>query len=70
MLPICVWCKKVRNDQNYWQSVEVYVAEHADARFTHGICPPCRQILMKGERERRGRGAGDDQALRGGAPPP
>jgi sigma-B regulation protein RsbU (phosphoserine phosphatase) len=42
LLPICAWCKKVRNDQNYWQGVDVYVAEHSEARFTHGICPDCR----------------------------
>ena len=42
LLPICAWCKKVRNDQNYWQGVDVYIAERSDARFTHGICPDCR----------------------------
>ena len=36
---MCAWCKKIRNDQNFWESVEVYVAEHTDARFSHGICP-------------------------------
>jgi phosphoserine phosphatase RsbU/P len=41
LLPICAWCKNVRNDGNYWQSVEVYITEHADVRFTHGICPVC-----------------------------
>jgi sigma-B regulation protein RsbU (phosphoserine phosphatase) len=41
LLPICAWCKSVRNDGNYWQSVEVYIAEHAEVRFTHGICPTC-----------------------------
>jgi phosphoserine phosphatase RsbU/P len=41
MLPICAWCKKVRDDQNYWQEVECYVASHSEARFTHGICPDC-----------------------------
>jgi DNA-binding NtrC family response regulator len=41
MLPICAWCKKIRDDQNYWQEVECYVASHCEARFTHGICPPC-----------------------------
>ncbi len=45
LLPICAWCKKVRNDQNYWQSVEGYVAEHTDARFSHGICPECKEKL-------------------------
>jgi CHASE3 domain sensor protein len=43
LLPICSWCKKVRRDETYWQSVESYVAEHTDARFTHGICPECRE---------------------------
>jgi CheY-like chemotaxis protein len=41
LLPICSYCKRIRNDQNYWQRVEVYVTEHTDARFTHGICPTC-----------------------------
>lgn len=41
LIPICAWCKKVRNDQNYWQQVEDYVGEHSDARFSHGICPAC-----------------------------
>lgn len=43
LLPICAWCKRVRNDQNYWQQVESYVAERTDARFSHGICPECRE---------------------------
>jgi DNA-binding response OmpR family regulator len=41
LLPICAWCKKVRDDQDYWQEVETYVASHTEARFTHGICPDC-----------------------------
>jgi DNA-binding response OmpR family regulator len=41
LIPICAWCKKVRNDQNYWQQVEDYVGQHSDARFSHGICPEC-----------------------------
>jgi DNA-binding response OmpR family regulator len=41
LLPMCAWCKKVRDDQNYWQEVEDYVASHSEARFTHGICPAC-----------------------------
>jgi DNA-binding response OmpR family regulator len=43
MLPICAWCKKVRDDQNYWQEVECYVASHCEARFTHGMCPVCME---------------------------
>jgi hypothetical protein len=45
LLPICAWCRRVRKDQNYWQSVESYVTEHSDARFSHGICPDCREKL-------------------------
>lgn len=41
LLPICAWCKKVRDDQDYWQEVETYVASHSEARFSHGICPDC-----------------------------
>ncbi len=41
MLPICAWCKKVRDDQDYWKEVEGYVASHSEADFKHGICPPC-----------------------------
>lgn len=46
LLPICAWCKNIRNDQNYWQKVEDYVSGHSDARFTHGICPACLQKQM------------------------
>lgn len=48
ILPICMYCKKIRNDQNYWQQVESYVGEHSAARFSHGICPEC---LVKAEQE-------------------
>jgi hypothetical protein len=41
LIPICAWCKKVRNDQNYWQQVEDYVGEHSDAKFNHSMCPDC-----------------------------
>jgi phosphoserine phosphatase RsbU/P len=48
MLPICAWCKNIRNDDNYWQTVEAYIAAHADVRFTHGICPPCLDRVRAG----------------------
>jgi len=41
LLPICSYCKKVRNDGNYWQQVESYVSEHSEAIFSHSICPDC-----------------------------
>lgn len=41
LLPICAWCKRVRDDHDYWHSVEVYIADRTDAQFSHGICPAC-----------------------------
>jgi len=41
ILPICSYCKRVRDDENYWHSVEEYIARHTDTRFSHGICPSC-----------------------------
>ncbi|MDK9700507.1 MAG: PAS domain-containing protein [bacterium] len=43
ILPICCVCKKIRDDQGYWNQVEVYVSKHTDAEFTHGMCPECAQ---------------------------
>jgi phosphoserine phosphatase RsbU/P len=48
MLPMCAWCKKVRDDRNYWQGVEDYLRQHTDADFTHGICPECYAKLVTG----------------------
>ena len=52
LLPICCYCKKIRDDQNYWRQVEGYVAEHSEAQFTHAICPSCREKIIKPELER------------------
>ena len=41
LLPICASCKKIRDDQGYWQQVEVYIRNHSEAEFTHGMCPDC-----------------------------
>lgn len=41
LLPICAYCKGIRNDQGYWEQVEAYIESHTHAEFTHGICPPC-----------------------------
>jgi two-component system cell cycle response regulator len=41
LIPICGHCKKIRNDQGYWDQVENFVTKHYDARFTHDICPQC-----------------------------
>jgi sigma-B regulation protein RsbU (phosphoserine phosphatase) len=45
MLPICSYCKQVRDDQNYWHKVETYISSHADIKFSHGICPDCYERL-------------------------
>jgi hypothetical protein len=45
MLPICSSCKQIRNDQGYWQEVEVYLTEHSEAVFSHGLCPSCAHRL-------------------------
>ena len=41
LLPMCAWCRNVRDDKGYWKKVEAYIEEHSDASFTHGICPEC-----------------------------
>src|SRR5207253_8754553 len=46
ILPICTYCKQVRNDQNYWQQVECYISEHSEAKFSHSICPNCYEAVV------------------------
>ena len=41
LIPICAACKKVRDDQGYWTQVEVYIRDHSEAEFSHGMCPDC-----------------------------
>jgi hypothetical protein len=43
LLPICAWCKKIRNDTGYWQQLEGYISDHTSAEFSHGICPTCSE---------------------------
>jgi PAS domain S-box-containing protein len=40
-IPICASCKKIRNDSGYWQQLEVYMRDHSEAQFSHGVCPDC-----------------------------
>ncbi|HEY3134785.1 MAG TPA: response regulator [Blastocatellia bacterium] len=55
LLPICSYCKKVRDDQNYWQQVDSYISKHADVEFSHGICPACYEnVLAQGHKGRKG----------------
>ena len=45
LLPICAACKKIRDNHGYWKQIEEYISDHSDAKFSHGICPECRQKL-------------------------
>jgi len=45
LLPICSSCKKIRDDNGYWNQIEAYICTHTDAEFTHGICPDCADHL-------------------------
>jgi len=47
LLPICSYCKKIRNDRNYWEQVDAYVASHSEAQFSHGVCPECYEVHLK-----------------------
>jgi phosphoserine phosphatase RsbU/P len=49
MLPICSYCKKIRDDGNYWQRVETYIESHVDVQFSHGICPDCFENIVAPE---------------------
>lgn len=48
MLPICMYCKRIRDDQDYWQQVESYIHTHTGSNFSHGICPDCFAKQMRG----------------------
>ena len=43
LVPFCAWCKKIRDDRGFWNEVEVYVQNHSDATFSHGVCPQCME---------------------------
>jgi len=52
MLPICSYCKKIRNDKNYWTQVENYISAHSEAQFSHSICPQCYETHVLPELEK------------------
>lgn len=45
IIPICSSCKKIRDDEGYWQRIETYISKHSEADFSHGICPGCAKKL-------------------------
>jgi hypothetical protein len=48
LLPICSARKKIRDDDGYWKQIEHYISEYTDARFSHSICPECKEKLYPG----------------------
>ncbi len=52
LLPICCYCKKVRDDKNYWQQVETYISNHSELQFSHGVCPECFEKYLKPQIEK------------------
>lgn len=46
LLPICSYCKRIRNDQDYWEQVDRYIVEHSEVQFSHGICPACYETVI------------------------
>jgi len=46
LLPICAWCKRVRDERDQWQPLEAYIHDHSEANFTHGMCPDCARDLV------------------------
>ena len=51
LVPICCYCKKIRNDQNYWEQLETYLSQHSEAEFSHGICPDCMEKHIRSQIE-------------------
>ena len=52
MLPICSYCKKIRDDKNYWQQIEGYISERTGSDFSHSVCPDCYQRVLVPELEK------------------
>lgn len=48
LIPICAWCKKVRDDEGYWEEIDEYLEKHFHASYTHSICPSCVATLNRG----------------------
>jgi len=51
ILPICMYCKNIRDDQGYWQKVETYLGDHSKLQFSHGVCPKCFDAVVKPQLE-------------------
>jgi phosphoserine phosphatase RsbU/P len=54
LLPICSYCKSIRDDQNYWQNLDSYLTKYSEVKFSHGICPDCYSKVVQPQLEERG----------------
>ncbi len=74
ILPICSYCKKIRDDRDYWQRVEEFISAHSEAQFSHSICPDCYSSRVRPELERMAAaastGTGTPGQNEGGGPAP
>jgi phosphoserine phosphatase RsbU/P len=59
VLPICSYCKRIRDDGNYWQLLESYVSSHTEAQFSHSICPECYEKIVEPQLKQMGNEAGE-----------
>jgi YesN/AraC family two-component response regulator len=68
-LPMCAWCRNIRDDKGYWKDLETYIQEHTDASFSHGICPECAkkvypEYLQKENQDIQKQGRKQDKSLK------
>jgi len=62
LLPICSYCNKIRNDEDYWEKVETYITRHSEAEFSHSICPTCYEQHVQPMLDRRKKGGSSDSS--------
>jgi hypothetical protein len=51
LIPICASCKKIRGDNGYWNQIEVYIRDHSEAEFTHGLCSECAKKMLEDDKK-------------------
>ncbi len=62
LLPICSYCNKIRNDEDYWEKVETYISRHADVEFSHSICPTCYEQHVQPMLDQRKKGGSSESS--------
>lgn len=53
LIHACAWCRKIRDDEGHWDELQAFVESHSEVKFTHGICPECRERITAEAEERR-----------------